>query len=244
MKIRFPYPGQDRLDYYISQGYDSNPINPETGRGFYAVHHGGWDIVPLTGRYGSFWPAPIYPILDGVLLSASTTDKDRGLGIKVRSVIDKPLIAYFKVLKAIPDNYSGEVWLVHMYWHCLKVADFNGQINQSTQIGLTGNSGYVFSGGLPIPDSQKNVPPYYGGHLHLEYYLRSPIEIFNLEKDEIGRLRPEYLWGYRDIPMAQFKTQIYKGEKRVVLQVSTPQQWKELCAVYGLNPDALDENIS
>jgi murein DD-endopeptidase MepM/ murein hydrolase activator NlpD len=245
MKIRFPYPGIEHLDWFITQGYDSNPINGLTGQPFYNKHHGGLDVIPITGKYGNSWNAPIYPILDGTTLSVSTTDISRGLGIKVRTVLDIPLKAYFKNLGLIPVGYEGEVWLDHLYWHMYKVTDLDSQVDEKTPVGLTGNSGNVFSGGLPVPDSEKNKPPNWPGlHLHFEYYLRSPDKVFNLDRDEIGRLRPEYLWGYKEIPMPQFKTQIYKGEKRVVLQVSTPQQWTELCKVFGLNPDALDENIN
>lgn len=100
MKIRFPYPGTVNKDYYDSQLYDSNPTNPATGRGFYAVHHGGWDIVPL--KNGNLWPAPIFPVLGGKLVSASTIDKNRGLGLKVRTVIGGESVAYFKSKGLIP----------------------------------------------------------------------------------------------------------------------------------------------
>lgn len=44
--------------------------------------------------------------------------------------------------------------------------------------------------------------------------------------------------------MSQFKTQNYKGELRIVLQASTPEQWAALCAVYGIDPTKpADENV-
>lgn len=244
MKIRFPYPGEAQINYYISQGYDSNPINPQTGQHFYAQHHGGWDIVPLTHAGGNFWPAPIYPVLDGTTLSASTTDIDRGLGIKVRTVIDQDLINYFKKLDLIPNDYSGEVWLDHLYWHMLKVTDLDNHVDENTQVGLTGNSGNVFAGGLPVPDNQKNVPPYPGAHLHLEFYLRSPNQVFNTDKDSMGRIDPQILFNYKGQNM-QFKTQEYKGELRIVLQADSPETWKALCKVYGIDPvQDIDEVIN
>lgn len=244
MQIRFPYPGVEGVNYYVSQGYDSNPFNPQTNQRFYSVHHGGWDIVPLTGKYGNFWPAAIFPVLPGRTMGTSVIDANRGLGIQVRTVLDSPLIAYFKRLGHIPAGYTGEVWLDHLYWHMLTVTDLDGWVDEAHQVGLTGNSGYVFAGGVPVPDSQHNVPPYPGGHLHFEYYLRSPNEVFNLNLDALGRLHPELLWGYKEIAMAQLKAQLYKGEKRIVMQVSSEQQWIELCKVMGIDPNHIDETVN
>lgn len=195
MKIQYFLKGEINKNYYDSQLYDSNPINPATGKGFYAKHHGGRDSVPL--KNGNFWPAPCYPVLPGKTLSASTIDKNRGLGIKVRTVIKGESVAYFKSRGLIPKDYQGEVWLEHMYWHFLEVVDVDGWVDQNTPIGITGNTGYVFSGGLQVPDSKKGVPPYPGAHVHFECVLRSPNEIFNLDKDNIGRFNPEILFDYK-----------------------------------------------
>lgn len=219
MKIKFPYPGTIQKDYYDSQLYDSNPINPATGKGFYTQHHGGWDIVPL--KNGNFWPAPIFPVLSGKLLSASTVDKNRGLGLKVRTVISGESVAYFRAKGLIPQNYNGEVWLEHMYWHFLQVTDVDGMVDQHTQLGLTGNSGYVFAGGIMVPDSQKNVPPYPGAHLHFECVLRSPTTIFNLDKDNIGRFNPEILFAYQgEFDMSNTPGFKKQGNDTVYVQVA------------------------
>lgn len=242
MTIRFPYQGIEGKDWIVTQGYDSNPINGATGRGFYAIHHGGWDILPLKNQ--NRWLAPIYPVLDGRTMSVSTTDINRGLGIQVRTVLDPGLITYFKRLNRIPAGYQGEVWLDHIYWHMYKVTDLDGWVDENTSVGLTGNSGYVYAGGLEVPLNQKNVPPFDGLHLHFEYYLRSPFQVFNTNLDAQGRLHPELLWGYKEIPMGQFKTQKKGSELRVVLAASDINQWKVLCAIYGLNPDAIDETVN
>lgn len=197
MKIRFPYPGEQAINYQFIQGYASNPTNGATGKPFYTQHHGGWDLVPLTGRGGNFWPAPIYPVLDGKTVSTSTTDVDRGLGIAVETILDASLVAYFKSKGCIPADYNGPVTMHHLYWHCLKVTDLDGQVYENTQVGLTGNSGYVFHGGLPVPADQKNKPPYPGAHLHFEYYLFGTTGRFNLDKDQIGRIDPEILFNYK-----------------------------------------------
>lgn len=238
--VRFPYNGEIQKDYYISQYYESNPINGATGQHFYSQHHGGWDIVPLDR--GNFWPAPIFPVLAGQTLSASTTDKDRGLGIMVRTPIDRGFISYWKKLGLIPNDYDGEVWLDHLYWHCLVITDLDGYVDQETPIGTTGNSGYVYAGGLLVPSEQKNIPPYPGGHLHFEYCLRSPNQVFNLDKDSKGRLNPEQLFAYKSMP--QFKTQNYKGELRIVLQADEPETWQALCKVYNVDPVNINEVIN
>lgn len=243
-KLRFPYPGVVQEDFSITQGYDSNPKNPATGGYFYAQHHGGMDIVPLQGKYGNFWNAPIYPVLDGKTLSASTVDKDRGLGIKVRSVLEPDLIAYFRRLGCIPADYHGEVWMDHLYWHMLKVVDLDGWVDELHPVGLTGNSGYVFAGGLPVPSSEKNVPPYPGGHLHFEYALRSPTQIFNLNKDAIGRLPPDLLFAFTGQFMPQIKTQAKGPSRRIILEAADLAEWAVLCKVYGFDPNHVDETVN
>lgn len=224
MKIRFPYPGEQAINYYISQGYDSNPINGATGQPFYTQHHGGMDIVPLTGKGGNFWPAPIYPVLDGKLISASTTDVDRGLGIGVETVLDASLVAYFKAQGCIPRGYAGPVTIHHTYWHMLQVSDLDGQVNETTPVGLTGNSGYVFAGGLPVPANQKNKPPYPGGHCHFEFYLFGNTR-FNLDKDAIGRIDPRILFDYKDTVMNQAKVVLSKDGKTVYVATPIATDW-------------------
>jgi hypothetical protein len=43
--------------------------------------------------------------------------------------------------------------------------------------------------------------------------------------------------------MSQFKTQNYHGELRIVLAASIPEEWKALCAVYGVDPNKIDETV-
>jgi len=45
------------------------------------------------------------------------------------------------------------------------------------------------------------------------------------------------------INMAQFKTQSYKGELRIVLQADTPTTWQALCKVYGIDPNAVPDEV-
>lgn len=195
MQPRFPYPGTIQNDYYISQRYDDNAFNYPSG------HHGGMDIVPLTHAGGNHWPAPIYPLLGGRTLSVANSDVDRGKGIRVRTELDSDLIVYLKAQNCVPAGFTGKVYLDALYWHCLEVTDLDGTVDQQTPVGTTGNTGNVYAGGQPVPPSQKGVPPYPGLHLHLETIIRSDTQVFNLDKDYIGRINPEILLDYKESTM-------------------------------------------
>ncbi len=196
MKIRFPYPGA----WYLSQDYASNPVNHPYQGG----HHGAWDIVPLDHVGGNFWPAPIFPVANGKTVSVANINTSTGKGIGVETSLDQALIAYFKAKGCIPAGYMNSVIMHHLYWHCLEVTDLDGQVDESTPVGITGNTGDVFAGGLPVPDSEKGVPPYPGAHLHFEYYLFGINGRFNLDKDYEGRLDPQLLFDYKGDDMGEF----------------------------------------
>lgn len=234
MKPRFPYPGA----YYQSQGYDQNAVGYPSG------HHGGLDIIPLDHQGGNHWPAPIFPILGGKTLSVANSDVDRGKGIKVRTLLSPPFTAYLLSQGLVPVNYSGSVYLDTLYWHCLMVTDLDGTIDQGTPVGITGNTGYVFAGGVIVPDYQKGRPNYPGLHLHLETILTDGKNPFNLDKDYIGRVDPEIILNYQGDNMGQFKTQQKGSELRIVLQADTIENWKELCKVYGVDPGQIDETVN
>lgn len=240
MKTRFPYPGI----YQISQGYASNPINPVTGEHYYTQHHGGWDIVPLNKPGGNFWPAPIFPVVDGKTVSVSTTDVNRGLGIGVETVLDQDLINYFKSKGCIPQGYNDPVKMHTLYWHCLKVTDLDGQVDENTQVGLTGNSGNVFAGGLPVPDSQKNKPNYPGGHLHFEYYLFGNVR-FNLDKDASGRLDPDILFNYKGNDMSNviFAHKAGTEEYGFWVPATTAESAKDKALNFGLTITKPDGSV-
>ncbi len=227
MKPRFPYPGA----YYISQ--------------YYSATHKGWDIVPhVSASNSNHWTAPIFPLLNGKTLSVANTDKDRGKGIRVRTLLTTAFTAYLKTKGYVPVTHSGSVYLDCLYWHCLMVTDLDGTIHQNTPVGITGNTGYVVAGGVPVPDYLKGVPPYPGLHLHLETVLTNGITPFNTDKDQWGRIDPGIILSYQGDNMGQFKTQNYKGELRIVLQASDIDNWKELCQVYGIDPSQIDEIIN
>ncbi len=190
MQIRFPYLGV----WFLSQNYSSNPPSfPYPGG-----HHGAWDIVPLDHVGGNFWPAPIFPVANGKTISIANVSTSTGKGIGVETVIDASLIAYFKTKEVIPLTYNGSVTMHHLYWHMLQVTDLDTEVNENISVGITGNTGDVFSGGLPVPDNEKGIPPYPGAHLHFEYYLFGDNNVrFNLDKDYAGRIDPEILFNYK-----------------------------------------------
>lgn len=236
MKPRFPYPGA----WYISQGYHSNPPNV----GYPSGHHGGIDIIPLDHPGGNHWPAPIFPILGGITLQVANSDVDRGKGIKVRTLLSPPFTNYLLKKGLIPTTYHGSVYLDTLYWHCLMVTDLDGIIDQGTPVGLTGNTGNVYAGGLPVPDYQKGRPPYPGLHLHMECILNNGETAFNRNLDYIGRIDPDIILEYPGDNMGQFKTQKKGDELRIVLQASNPEHWKYLCQSYGVDPGQIDEVVN
>lgn len=236
MKPQFPFPGT----YFLAQGYADNLPSAHYPSG----HHGGLDIVPLDHPGGNHWPAPIFPILGGKTLSVANSDVDRGKGIKVRTLLTPAFTAYLVAQNLIPTTYSGSVYLDTLYWHCLMVTDLDGTIDQGVPVAITGNTGYVFAGGVQVPDEQKGRPPYPGLHLHLETILTDGKNPFNLDKDYIGRIDPQIILNYQGDNMGQFKTQNYKGELRIVLQADDQDTWKKLCQVYGADPGHIDETIS
>src|SRR3990167_480752 len=163
MKPRFPYPGH----YYVSQ--------------IYTPTHNGWDIVPLDKPHGNHWLAPIFPVLGGKTLSIANSDPAKGKGIKVRTMLTVPFIKYLA-----DKGYPNVKYLDILYWHALFVTDFDGTIHQNEPVAITGNTGYVVAGGVPVPDYQKGVPNYPGLHLHLQ-----------METDRYGRIDPEIIFNYQ-----------------------------------------------
>lgn len=219
--------------YQLTQDYYQNLSNYPEGK------HGGHDYVPKNSQ-GFHYPAEIYPILPGVATVITDTDAVRGKGIKVRTDLDSGFIYYLKRKGLIPKGTLGNIYLDTLYWHCLEVLDKDGIVTRDP-IAKAGNTGRVFTQGKPVPDSQKGKPPYPGLHLHLECVLHSEIKNLNLDRDPYGRIDPFIILNYKAM---QFKTQNYKGELRIVLQASTPEQWDALCEVYGADSTHIDETVS
>lgn len=185
MTPQFPF----KCAYQITQEYAEDANNYPEG------HHGGLDIVPHDGVKP--FPADIYSILDGDEISIANTDPKRGKGVRVLTKnLDPLFVGYLKSKSVVPLNYSGPVNLEQLYWHCLEVTDLDGKVDQHTPIAKAGNTGYVFSQGKQVPDSQKGVPPYPGLHLHFETILKGN-KTFNLDKDPYGRIDPRIILDYK-----------------------------------------------
>src|SRR5258708_7697155 len=184
MTAQFPF----KSKYRITQGYSDNFNHyPES-------HHGALDIVPIDDS-GNFYPALIYPVFDGSEISIQDTDPIHGKGVLEEITLDQAWIDYYKSNDCIPANYIGIVYLRILYWHMLHVFDKNGTLTQDIPIGPAGNTGLVYHNGQPVPDSQKGVYPYLGGHTHLETILLPDTgTTFNLDKDPKGRIDPALLF--------------------------------------------------
>jgi hypothetical protein len=186
MTPQFPF----KTKYSMTQGYSENANSYPEG------HHGGIDVVPLDNNYMRY-PADMYAILPGKTIAIQDTDVKRGKGIKVRTELNSEFVDYLKGKGVVPKAHSGKVFLEHLYWHCLDVTDTDGDVDQQTRIAVAGNTGWVFSGGVQVPDNQKGKPPYPGLHLHLETVLVTESQTLNLDKDPRGRIDPMLILNYK-----------------------------------------------
>jgi len=172
-----------RCKFEITQKFGNKSSKYSSG------YHEGTDFLPLNDQ-GKPFPAEIYPIFDGSHIFYNDESKIFGKGVKELVELDQELIDYLKKYDVVPENHQGRVQLEILYWHMLKVLDKDGVISKDTPIGLAGNTGYVFSGGVEVPNEQKGVPPYPGLHTHIEALARSGNTIF-------GKFDVEILLNYK-----------------------------------------------
>lgn len=184
--------------------------------------HHAWDIVPLYKRLDGL-PADVYPVFSGQTIRINDTDVKLGKGIKVRTNLWPDIQKYLKTF-----GVEGD-YIDILYWHMLHVTDKDGWVDQNTPVGITGNTGWVYSNGAQVPDNLKGVPPYPGLHLHLV--------------TEVGgkAIDPDIIFNYK--PMSQIKTQAVDNERRIVLAASSWDEWVALCKVYGVDPNQVDETV-
>lgn len=201
LKPQFPYPG----NYVVTQKYADNFNNYPEG------HHAAWDIVPL--KNNTSWPAPIFPMWSGSELSIQNTDPVKGKGVRERVLLDNHFVNYLKENNCLNGSgwpiTDGTFYLDILYWHMLNVTDTDGKLDTNFQIGLTGNTGDVYTGGVPVADQFKGKPPYPGLHLHLEMavYCQSSVLIgyMNRDKDPQGRIDPQIILNYQGNMTISFK---------------------------------------
>lgn len=209
---QWPFKGR----YITIQGYSDNAINYPEG------HHGALDIVPLDEKTGQPYPADIYPTIDAHTVGVQNTSTQYGKGLLADGLLDQPFVDYLKGKGLIPKDYTGQVNLRCLYWHCLNVTDLDGNVDQNTPLAKAGNTGNVYHNGQPVPDSQKGVPPYPGLHLHFECILMGPDEAhtFNRDKDVKGRIDPLIILAYKGASMNQ--TQVRLGKDGKTVWICTP----------------------
>lgn len=228
--MRQPTPIFKTPGFYITQGYNSNPggrYNPYGGR------HGGLDIVPLNADGSSAWLAPMFPLFGGVTLDVQNTSVERGKGIKTRNDIYGEMIPYLESKGVLPKNLNGKIYLDCLYWHCHEVTDLDGEVDINTEIAKCGNTGWVFSGGVQVPDYQKGKPPYPGLHLHFETVLVSELYgILNLDKDYKGRIDPNIIINYKY--MSNVKLVNNKGEWGPFLPTTSGEALIDKMLNYGV----------
>jgi murein DD-endopeptidase MepM/ murein hydrolase activator NlpD len=198
MKPQFPF----KVPYVITQGYDNIAAR------YNYNHHGAIDAVPNPKL------SDIYPTLPGYVLDIQNpTSISAGKAVTINSEIDAGLIKYLKSRGLVPLNYNGRVFIKHSYHHGLEIYVKEGQVvNQDTPIMKCGNTGMVYSGGVPVPDNEKGVPPYRGLHVHFDTVIHpnDTSHPFNLDWDRIGRVDPLLILNYK---VMQNKFFIKQGSK-------------------------------
>ena len=201
MKPQYPF----KVPYTQTQGYD------EIAARYNYNHHGAIDSVPNPKL------SDIYPILPGYVFDVNNGSNAQGKSLFVNSEIDGPFIKYLKSRGLVPLNYNGRVFIKHNYFHGLEIYVREGQVvDQNTPLMKCGNTGMVYSGGVPVPDNEKGVPPYRGLHLHFETVIHpnDTSHPFNLDWDRIGRVDPLIILNYIDM---QNKFFIKQGAKLGVI---------------------------
>ena len=203
---KFPY---DKSRMFISQ--------------YFHAGHKAWDIVPLYKRSDGL-PADCYPIFAGFTVSMQDTSPKLGKGIKVRTNL------WPDIQKHLAENGAVGKYIDILYWHLLDVTDEDGSIDQNTSVGITGNTGKVFTGGVAVPNSEKGIPPYKGLHLHLAIMVGAKY------------IDPQIIFNYKP-QMSQIKTQSLGASRRLILEAGTIEEWIALCKVYGTDPNIVDEKV-
>lgn len=194
----------------ITQGY-----NPKT--------HVGLDEVPYDA-YGTSFPAFVRATLSGRINTNNTYNPNNGNlhQITIDSVIeDDAFIAYLKSQGVVPKAYVRKVVLKHSYLHGLQILVMSGDVTRGQNIMICGNTGDVWSGGKPVPQSLKGKSPYPGLHLHRQYYLYDDKgNKFNIDDqtNPQGTIHPSIIDNYNPMKTIGFKQ---AGNDTVYIEVGS-----------------------
>lgn len=181
--------------------------------------HLGLDLVPVPSA-----PEPVYPILAGKLrYYYEEYNGHNSKAIAIDTVLDRPYINYLKGLGKIPNDYNGQITLVHIYLHGLEILDKDGWVDQGIPIMKCGNTGdvYTYENGkyTPVPESEKGVAPFRGLHLHLQCQLLGD------DNKNFDWIDPQLIINYKNM-------KLYKDERTtpptivVGFEVDTPENLK------------------
>jgi len=90
-----------------------------------------------------------------------------GFVYKIYNISSGSVTKGFGVCILTNPNENGIVteWV---YWHTMSNIQVKEEdkVKQGQLLAFEGDSGYVYTNGQPVPDSQKGIPPYPGTHLH------------------------------------------------------------------------------
>ena len=170
-------------------------------QGFIYGKHWGLDWVPLLDT-GEDFPADIYPIATGnIRYSYTEYNGKKSVLICIDTYLSDDVITYLKSLGDISKEYNGKVRLLHTYMHGLKLyeTEKGKRVTPNDRIMQCGNTGQVSSGGVPVPEEEKGVPPYKGLHLHLQ------CELYRENNTLIGYIDPYHLLNYKPKKMIGYK---------------------------------------
>lgn len=186
---------------------------PKVYAQFGLLGHNGLDYVAAKGT-------KIYAACDGWIVEQTSKETGYGLRITHRAGMDG---RYYMILYGHMERLE-------------KPFDMTWNWNDKSYPVKAGQLiGYVDSTGFST-----------GHHLHFGLFeMDSNGNRLNINNGYGGAINPtSFMAGELEKPyMAQFKTQNYKGELRIILQAANWAEWLSICRIYGVDPNNQDEKI-